>query len=80
MLKIAGVITLNFRSPIVSIGVRDSQMLWAAMPKAPVDENGLPSARERQVGFAGKVAGVKAVAVSISVKQPPNNHFRFGIA
>jgi hypothetical protein len=46
------------------------------VPEAPADVDDLPMAREDQIGSAGEVANVEAIAESERVDKPAYDHLR----
>ena len=79
--SIAGDVLLELLLPEGSAGLRIGRPATAlvSVPETAVDEDRLPPGRETDVGGAGKVPAMQAVAESESVKQPPNDHLRLGV-
>jgi hypothetical protein len=80
VVKVAGYVPAEFGSPITQI------RFWLAsdfaggivmlMPEAPMHQDQLAPRTENQIGFAGKVLIMEAVAVAEPVNQTPHSKLR----
>ena len=70
-------IPLNFVSPVVSIGSRNSGSVACVVtvPKATVHKQDLFPAREDKIGLARQVFAMQAITIAHPVDDPTNRHF-----
>lgn len=82
-LSISLTVTLNFRSPVFSIGLRWLMMLRTAMPETPIDKNCHPGPRKNDIGRVSPLrhrAVVHPIPQTTSVKNRAKLQLRPGIA
>jgi hypothetical protein len=76
-------VTLEFGEPEIQSGFGQSGQFagWigVAVPKAAVDEDGLATAREYEVGGTWELSLVKAISEAQGVHEPPDRHLRLAI-
>ena len=78
---ITGDVLLEFLIPEGSAGLRSGRPTTALVPvpETAVNEDRLSAGGETDVGGAGKISPMESIAVSETVKQFPNGHFRLGV-
>jgi hypothetical protein len=71
--SISVTIAVDFLAPPVPVRLRPSDVLWATMPKAPIDEDGDTRAHEEQISFLPSAldASIDPESESESVYLPP---------
>ena len=81
MFWVALFIAVEFGGPVVLVRARAVAPVLAAVavPEAAVDENHFAQSGKNQVGLAGQVGAMQAKSKSQRVRQPPHDHFRFGV-
>lgn len=74
-------VPFQFRHPEILVGFRHSgqRAMIMSMPEASMHKNHLPAAREYQIGLAGQLRAVQAVAVAGAMHESSNQHLRAGV-
>jgi hypothetical protein len=73
-------ILLKLRSPPLGVVFRRRAVVWTAMPKAPIYEDGDPGPRQRDVGGPWKGSEVNPVPNTKPVKCTPQSQLRSRIS